>query len=731
MATSSARPETASPGSTFEPFVPASRSPAELTVRALILGAILGLVFAASSVYLALKIGLTVSASIPIAVLSVAFFRTLGRSTILENNIVQTTGSAGESIAAGIVFTLPAILLMGYDLSIGKVAIVAVVGAVMGTLLMIPLRRALIVKEHGVLTYPEGTACAEVLVAGEKGGLQARRLFQAFGIAFTYKFMMSGLKAWKEYPGWVSKGYQGASISAEVSPELLGVGYIIGPRIAGYLFSGGCLAYLVLIPAIKLFGSGLTKPIFAETKLIADMSPGEVRANFVFYIGAGAVASAGIIALIRALPTIFSAFKSGFQDLRGSLGEQAGRLRTDLDLPVWVTLAGAMGLALLLTALPQLAVNLLGAILIVVFGFFFVVVSSRITGEIGVSANPVSGMTIAALIGTTAIFLLIGWTGVDHRVGAISIAGVIAVAASNAGATSQDLKTGFLVGATPKRQQIGIIIGAVTSALAVGWTLTLLNASYTNIVPEPHPGVVLQASAPGAESRSVTSLGERMQHAGRDYDVVRVNLLTQGIQPGKYLVDPGTHEVAFLVDPGIGGRIRELDGRPITKLDSPKATIMALVTDGILTQRLPWGLVLIGVFLTLSIELMGLQSLPIAVGVYLPISTSASMFAGGVVRWLVERRARGTAQSIAEVESGPGVLFSSGLIAGGALAGVAIAGVAAALVKQADAAQVPAADYLAHLTGLSSALGAFATNDLVALAVFACLGAVLYRVASR
>jgi len=359
------------------------------------------------------------------------------------------------------------------------------------------------------------------------------------------------------------------------------------------------------------------------------------------------------------------------------------------------------------------------------------VVSSRITGEIGVSANPVSGMTIAALIGTTAIFLLIGWTGVDHRVGALSIAGVIAVAASNAGATSQDLKTGFLVGATPRQQKLAIIVGAVTSALAVGWTLTLLNNTYTTIVPEPHPGIALEAAAPGAETRSVTSLGERMRHDGREYDVMRVNLPTQGIQPGKYLVDPGTHEVAYLVDPGSGGRIRELNGRPITKLDSPKATIMALVTDGILTQRLPWGLVLIGVFLTFSIELMGLQSLPIAVGVYLPISTSASMFAGGVVRWLVERRARGAAQSIAEVESGPGVLFSSGLIAGGALAGVAIAGVAAALVKQADRAQVPAADYLAHVAGLQSVLGAFATNDLVALAVFACLGAALFRVASR
>jgi putative OPT family oligopeptide transporter len=715
----------------FRPYVPASQAPAELTLRAVILGALLGIVFAASSVYLALKIGLTVSASIPIAVLAVAFFRTLGKSTILENNIVQTTGSAGESIAAGIVFTLPAILLMGYDLSVGKVAVIAVIGGLLGVLMMIPLRRALIVKEHGRLTYPEGTACAEVLVAGDKGGLQARLLFQAFGLAFAYKFLMSGLKVWKEYPGRVSSFYKGASISTEVSPELLGVGYIIGPRIAGYLFAGGSLAYLVLIPAIKLFGEGLTHPLFAETKLVRDMSPAEVRAAFVFYIGAGAVASAGIIALVRALPTIVSAFRSGFQDLRGSLGEATSRLRTDIDLPIWVTLAGAVVLALALTLVPQLAVNLLGAILIIIFGFFFVVVSSRITGEIGVSANPISGMTIAALIGTTTIFLLIGWTGVDHRVGAISIAGVIAVAAGNAGATSQDLKTGFLVGATPKRQQIAIMVGAITSALAIGWTLTLLNNTYTNIVPERHPGVAIQAPAPGATDRSVTSLGERMAHGGKQWDVIRVNIPTQGIQPGKYLVDPVNREVAYLVDPGIGGRIRELDGKPVTKLDSPKATIMALVTDGILTQKLPWGLVLIGVFLTIAIELMGLQSLPIAVGVYLPISTSSAMFAGGVVRWLVERRSRGTARTIAEVESGPGVLFSSGLIAGGALAGVAIAGIAALLVDRAEAAQIPAADYLAHVVGLERTVGGFATSDLAAFAAFVALALVLYRVARR
>src|SRR3954453_22386931 len=715
----------------FKPYVPPAHQPAELTVRAVILGAILGIVFAASSVYLALKIGLTVSASIPIAVLAVAFFRTLGKSTILENNIVQTTGSAGESIAAGIVFTLPAILLMGYDLSISKVAVIAVIGGLLGILMMIPLRRALIVKEHGNLTYPEGTACAEVLVAGDKGGLQARLLFQAFGLAFLYKFLMSGLKAWKEYPGHVSTFYKGASISAEVSPELMGVGYIIGPRIAGYLFAGGSLAYLVLIPAIKLFGAGLTQPIFAETKLIRDMSPAEVRAAFVFYIGAGAVASAGIIALLRALPTIVSAFRSGFQDLKGSMGIAASRLRTDIDLPIWVTIAGSLGLALLITVLPQVGVNLLGAILIWIFGFFFVVVSSRITGEIGVSANPISGMTIAALIGTTTIFLLIGWTGVDHRVAALSIAGVIAVAAGNAGATSQDLKTGFLVGATPKRQQIAIMVGAVPSALAIGWTLTLLNNTYTNIVPEQHAGVTLQAPAPGTTDRSVTSLGERMSHAGKQWDVIRVNIPTQGVQPGKYLLDPGTHEVAYLVDPGIGGRVREIDGRPITKLDSPKATIMALVTDGILTQKLPWGLVLIGVWLTIAIELMGLQSLPIAVGVYLPISTSSAMFAGGAVRWLVERRLKSSSRSIAEVESGPGVLYASGLIAGGAIAGVAIAGVAAALVNRAEAAQVSAADYLAHVVGLQNAVGGFAASDLAAMVMFVALGAVLYKVAKR
>jgi putative OPT family oligopeptide transporter len=714
----------------FQPFVPPSQHPAEFTPRALALGAILGIVFAASSVYLALKIGLTVSASIPIAVLAVAFFRTLGRSTILENNIVQTTGSSGESIAAGIVFTIPAILLMGYDLSIAKVTVIALVGGIIGALMMIPLRRALIVKEHGRLPYPEGTACAEVLVAGEQGGLRARLLFQAFGLAFAYKFMMAGLKAWKEVPGRTFAGYPGGSISAEVSPELMGVGYIIGPRISGFLFAGGTLAYLVLIPAITLFGSGLTRPIFPATTLISEMSPSQVRANYVFYIGAGAVASAGIIALVRALPTIALAFRHGFADLRGSVGEVAARVRTDRDLPIWVTIGGALLVALIMSFLPQVGVNLLGAALIVVFGFFFVTVSARITGEIGVSANPISGMTIAALIGTTVIFFAIGWTGIDYRVAAISIAAVIAVSAGNAGATSQDLKTGFLVGATPRYQQLAVLVGTVTSALAIGWTLTLLNHTYTTVVPESHPGVEFRMADTRPDNRTFTFYGEQMTHAGQAYNVVRVNLPTEGVAPGKYLVDPATNQIAFLVDPGIGGRVKELNGAPVTKLDSPKATIMALVTDGILTQQLPWGLILIGVFITLAIELMGLQSLPVAVGVYLPISTSAAMFAGGTVRWLVDRMLAREGRS-AGSESGPGVLFSSGLIAGGAIAGIFVAGLAALLARQAEAAGVPAADYLAHAAGLQRSAGAVTESNAFALLVFAGLGALLYRVARR
>ncbi len=716
-----------------EPYVAATQSPAELTLRALLLGSILGLIFGASNVYLALKIGLTVSASIPIAVLSITIFRALGRATILENNIVQTTGSAADSVSAGVVFTIPAILLMGYDLEISRVTVLALAGALLGILMMIPLRRALVVKEHATLPYPEGTACAEVLIAGEKGGIHARTVFQAFGLAFVYKFLMAALKLWPEYPGAVLRWFKGADVRAEVGPELMGVGYIIGPRIAGYLFAGGCLAYLVLMPTIKLFGESMLTPMFPATTLIKDMSAGEIRAAYVFYIGAGAVATGGIIALARALPTIVSAFGAAFTSLRHSRAGQAveARLRTEDDLPITVTVAGSLALAFGLLLLPQLKVNLLGALLIIAFGFFFTTVSSRITGQIGSSANPISGMTIAALIGTCTLFLLLGWTGIDHRVQAISIAAVIAVAAANGGNTSQDLKTGFLIGATPRRQQLAILVGSFASALAVGWTLTLLNKSYEYEVPERHAGFVAPVAQCCSLNKDVALLEQRVSDvriAGGDsidhgtFQVIRVYVATDGVLPGKYLVDSASHEIRYVVDPGIGGRIRTYRGRALTRLDSPKATLMALITDGILTRRLPWALVLIGVFISIAIELTGVQSLPVAVGVYLPMSTSAGMFAGGIVRWLVERRVRSEQRSLAEIESGPGVLFASGLIAGGAIAGILVAAIAGAKGS---------ADWLADTVGLHQRLGPVATSGVVSLVLFGLFGALLYGIGRR
>src|SRR2546421_10641878 len=386
----------------------------------------------------------------------------------------------------------------------------------------------------------------------------------------------------------------------------MGVGYIIGPRIAGYLFAGGCLAYLVLAPASKPGGSAPPERFgFPAVKLIRDMSPGEIRASFVFYIGAGAVASAGIIALARSLPTIMSSFASSLKDLRDSrMGQAVARLRTEDALPISVTVGGSIALAIVLTLLPQVGVNLLRAILIVIFGFFFATVSSRVTGQIGSSANPISGMTIAALLGTCLIFVAIGWTGVDHRVQAISIAAVVAVATANAGNTSQDLKTGFLVGSTPRRQQIAILVGALASALAVGWTLTLLNRAYTYPVPETHAAFDTQSLTPPPGGRApvevlpATMSGFRI--AGGDsadqdtYQVVRVYVLTQGVAAGKYLMDPKTHELRYVLDPGIGGRIREDRGPGIPPPASPQATILALITDGIPTPKLPPALVLLG-----------------------------------------------------------------------------------------------------------------------------------------
>ena len=708
---STAAPEP--PIAAFQPYVPADQAPAELTLRAVVLGAVLGIVFAASSVYLALKVGMTVSASIPIAVLSITLFRLFGRATILENNLVQTTGSAGESIAAGVAFTMPALLLLGQDLELVRVLMVALLGGLLGVLMMVPLRRGLIVHEHGKLTYPEGTACADVLIVGEQGGTNARTVFLGFFLGAGYKLLNAGTHLWKEVPERVFTWFKGGSIGAEISPELLGVGYIIGPRTAATMMAGGVLSFLILIPAIAIFGEGLTQPMFPATKLIKDMSPSELRNAYILYIGAGAVATGGIISLIRSLPTIVRAFGAGLATFTASRQEaaasEAARPRTDRDLPLKAVGLGTVALALAIWLAPVLQIHALSAVLIVVFGFFFVTVSSRITGEIGSSSNPISGMTVATLLITCLLFLAIGWTGVSYQAMALSTAAIVCVAASVGGTTSQDLKSGFLVGATPRSQQIGISIGVITSALAIGWTLLFLNDAYTTVVPRQHPAYTAPI-APDAASQQGPD--------GKAYKVHFVQEAAAGVPVGKYLVDDAG-KVAFLVDPGIGGTVTEVDGKHVPKLDAPKARLFSMIIDGILSQKLPWGLVLLGVFLALMMELVGVSSLPFAVGAYLPIATSVPVMVGGLLRYLVDRRAAagGDADHAGHAEFSPGILLASGLIAGGSIAGVMVAGLAGA-------------EYDKYLD-LSSAMGGLAQSDLFALLPFAALAFMLYRIAKR
>jgi uncharacterized oligopeptide transporter (OPT) family protein len=463
-------------------------------------------------------------------------------------------------------------------------------------------------------------------------------------------------------------------IQAEISPELTGVGFIIGPRIAGYLFGGGVLAWFALIPAIKFFGSGFTTPIFPAGKLIADMSASEIRSNYIYYIGAGAVTAAGLISLGRTLPTIWQALVAGLRDFSANGAGNQTR-RTERDLPMIVVIAGAALCGIAMVVLPQIHINVIGALLALFFAFLFVTVSSRITGQIGSSSNPVSGMTVATLLLTSLMFLAVGWVGIEYRVLALSIGGVVCVAASTAGATSQDLKTGFLVGATPARQQIGLLCGVTASALLVGGIIHFLNTAKQTIVVRNYPGVVAQ----NVEPQPMTLLNGRLveanaaANAGPVLRVAHVFEQTGGAPAGKYLVD-GRGVIRYLVDPGLGGRERvNYDGREIDKLESPKSQIMALVVDGILTQKLPWGLILVGAFLAVAMELIGVPSLPVAVGVYLPISTSATMFMGGVLRWLIDRRRPIEEREGPDADSGPGVLFSSGLIAGGAITGVILA----------------------------------------------------------
>ncbi len=474
----------------FRPYIPAEAHLPELTWAPLVLGTVLGVVFGASSLYLVLKVGLTVSASIPVAVISITFFRLLSKfgvrgATILENNITQTAGSAGESIAFGVGVTMPAIMILGFDLEVTRVMLVAVLGGLLGILMMVPLRRALIVEQHGKIKYPEGTACAEVLKAD--AGFGAKTVFGGFAIGVVYKTAMVAFKAWKDVPEKVfGAPLKAGSIAGEISPELLGVGYIVGPRIASVMCAGGILAYLVLIPAIKFFGEGVPGVLAPATIAIRDMGPGQIRGAYVLYIGAGAVAAGGIISLFRSLPTIGQGVAGALRDFRAPTGPgvRASVPRTEQDLPIRFVLFGSLALVVAIVLATPLRMNLAGGALIVAFGFLFVTVSSRLTGEVGSSSNPISGMTVATLLLTCGIFLVLGWTGPSYYVTALSVGGIVCIAAANGGTTSQDLKTGYLIGATPRLQQIAIVIGALVSAIALGPILLRLNDAATIYVPQ-------------------------------------------------------------------------------------------------------------------------------------------------------------------------------------------------------------------------------------------------------
>lgn len=709
----------------FKPFIPHSEKLKEFTLGPILMGVFLGILFGASSLYLALKVGMTVSASIPVAVLSITLFKAFSKmfglrhATILENNMVQTTGSAGESIAFGVAVTMPALLILGYDLDVGRIMTVSILGGLLGVLMMIPLRQALIVKEHGKLIYPEGTACAEVLIVGEKGGSSGKIVFGGFFLGLFYKFFNVGLRLWKDVPERAFSFFKGSAISGEVSPELLGVGYIIGLRTAAIMMAGGVLSSFVLIPIISLFGGELTTPLFPAKTLIKDMEIHDIWRNYVLYIGAGAVAAGGIISLFQSLPTIVHGAKAGLKSLMGTKATSESKTRTEDDLPFSFVLIGTVLMVMGLWFAPALHIGLFSAILIVLFGFLFVTVSSRLTGEIGSSSNPISGMTVATLLLTCLVFLAVGWIGPEHRVGALSIAAVVCIAASNGGTTSQDLKTGYLVGATPRLQQWGLLIGALTSAIVIGYSLILLNDAST----------VYTKKVPDYTVTDMSLLKEKQKVGGvegandnNEYYVLQVteqsNAEILGIlSPGKYLVD-NAGKVTYLVDPGINGSVNKRDdGTSVTKYEAPKARLMSLIIDGILTQKLPWGLVLLGVALAIVLELCGISSLPFAVGVYLPISASTPIFVGGLVRWLVERKTKAP-ESELEADTGPGVLFSSGLIAGGSIAGILLA------ITQIMPGVSEALDF-------SGKMGGMGTSDLFATLVFGGAAIILFAVGRK
>jgi putative OPT family oligopeptide transporter len=701
------------PKSRFESFIPDGAVMREFTLRAVLTGTVLGMIFGASSLYLVLKVGLTVSASIPVAVISLALFRGLSKvgvrdATILEHNITQTAGSAGESLAFGIGVTMPAILILGFDLELTRVMLVAMLGGLLGILMMIPLRRALIVKEHATLKYPEGTACAAVLKAGANAddrahaspGAQAeiraataaglgaapgaQAIFGGFGVGLFYTTLNIAFRGWKDVSEKIfGPPFNAGSASVEVSPALLGVGYIIGPRIASIMCGGGVLSYLLLIPMIKFFGEHLTTPLSPGTKLISDMSPGEIRGAYVLYIGAGAVAAGGIFSLIQSAPTIWHGLREGLRDLGLSRadGRTAGETpRTERDMSMKFVAGGVIVLLAAITFAPTLEMNLLGALLIVLFGFLFVTVSSRLTGEIGSSSNPISGMTVATLLFTCLIFLLVGWTGGTHYVTALSVGAIVCIAASNGGTTSQDLKTGFLLGATPRFQQWAIIAGAALSAVCLGPILLVLNNSATVYVPikDVAPAGLHTEASLLKKTEGLT--GPQIRDDSNRY-LVWQKTDQIGAPAGRYLVNQ-KGDAVWLVDPGINGtHPTRPDGSTARKFDAPKATLMSYIIKGILDRKLPWALVLLGVMIAVTLQMSFVPALAFAVGVYLPLSSSSPIFIGGFVRWLADRHTRQQPKYAAmsadefaqESDKSPGVLLASGYIAGGAIAGIIIA----------------------------------------------------------
>jgi putative OPT family oligopeptide transporter len=686
----------------FRPFVPPTEKPPEFTFRAILLGSIFGIIFGAVTVYVGLRAGLTVAASIPIAVLSISILRAFGRASILENNIVQTTGNAGQSIASGVIFTLPALVFLGFDLEYSRIFFLALIGGWLGVLFMIPLRRQLIVQEHENLKYPEGTACAEVLIAGERGGSFASRVFLGLGLGSLYTLFQNEnlFKAWPGTPEFQpdfgpQHVLKGASIKADATPEYLGVGYIIGPRVAGVIFAGGVFSWLVLMPLIYFFGKELGHPMYPGTIPISQMGPSQLWSTYIRPMGAGAVAASGLITLLRTLPTIVSALTAGFKNLKPGASTGAKPLRTEDDLSMRTVVLGSLLLILFTFGFLQfkpvpgayvgILPNIAASLLVVVFGFLFVTVSSRIVGLIGSSANPMSGMAIATLMATCAIFLVEGWTAPAYGALAITIGGIVAIAAANAGDTSQDLKTGYLVGSTPRLQQLALMIGVVVSTVAIGFTLNLMNtglqefhsASQPWDINAAHPGVAVQSDVKHLpdQIRVLAADKSSTNHSKSEYIVLNA-LGSAELADGKYLYSPTTHQIEVQWIQGIGSE----------KAAAPQARLMATVINGILTRKLAWGLVLLGVFLVIAVELLGIRSLSFAVGAYLSIGTTLAIFCGGMVRWFVDAAVKKAGGDAADSESeiSPGSLFASGLIAAGGivgLCGVALKGYEATVGK--------------------------------------------------